>query len=212
MSRTFGEATRGSKSVKFHEKGAGISGILLSAPTEQAVTDINTGKPAYWDDEKTRPKYQWVFELFALKEKVCKCDEWCDGGEKNSEYGSEDDDGVRRMYVSSTQQIRAIANAVRSAGVKSGEPEIGSVLTVQFTGFDKSKQQPGRKPPKVYAAGYTRPTDETRAKAREINGKNTVEDDDTDNEQLIHDLLDEVPENKPMSLQDMGKTLDEINT
>jgi len=158
---------------------------------------------------------QWIFELFALKENVCKCDEFCDGGEKNADYGSEDDDGVRKMYVSSTNQIQSIASAIRQAGVKSGEPEVGGVLTVQFTGFDKAKQQPGRKPPKVYASGYGRPTDETRAKVRELSGSKGLayDEDGPDNAQMIADLLDdtgpEPQEAKRLSLTDM-KSLEDL--
>jgi hypothetical protein len=160
---SFGSETRGTKTVKLHEKGSSFTGIITDVPSLIQQNDFTTGKPAFWDNGD--PKKQFKFPMLSVKEAPCECDEWCEGGAKTADYGSEDDDGFRNLYVPKSGNLtRAISLALKAAGAPGGEPEVGGVLQVTRTGVDHTNAKPGRKPPVSYSATYNRPTEASLAK------------------------------------------------
>ena len=128
------------RSASFRTVGTTVAGVITEEPEVAQQRDFESGEPAFWDKDKTEPKMQLIITL------------------QTQDRDPEDphDDGVRKLYVASSNQRKAIAAAVRAAG-KNGLA-VGGVLSVTYT-KDGVKTGKGN-PPKEYAAQYVPPTGE----------------------------------------------------
>jgi hypothetical protein len=71
----------------------------------------------------------------------------------------EDDDGQRAVWIRGKAMNEAVKAATRDAGAKG--VDVGGQLFIRFTGLGKAEK--GAQPPKLYEAGYRKPTADTRA-------------------------------------------------
>lgn len=134
----------GAPSATFHTPGTEHKGVITNLETMQ-VRNFKTKLPETWDDGN--PKMQAVITLQT--------------DERDPQI--ENDDGVRKLYVSSKGMREAIAGAVRKAGAR--EVTVGGKLAVTFTREGESEN--GLNPPKVYAAAYKPPPAPTHDEAGE---------------------------------------------
>jgi len=125
----------GAPSVKWPTPGTKVVGEIIDLATTQQ-TDFDTGELKFWKDGS--PKMQAVVTLQT--------------DERDPEIP--DDDGKRRLFVSSWRMRNAIADAIKAAGAK--DPEIGGKLAVQFTALGDTETGTSI-PPKLYAAQYKPP-------------------------------------------------------
>lgn len=128
-------------SAKFDVPGKTYAGTLVEIGDEQQASTYDPngpGKPAFWDDEKTRPKMQRRFLI------QCQPDPAIDG-----------DDGMRAIYAvidsKHGSMYAAIHNALATATAT------GGTLSVTFTGTDPLSKNPAN-PRKLYSATYSDPT------------------------------------------------------
>lgn len=124
----------GAPSATFREVGTEHKGVVTALETMQ-VRNFKTKLPETWDDGN--PKMQAVLTLQT--------------DERDPQI--ENDNGVRKLYVSSKGMREAIAAAVRKAG--SSQVLVGGKIAVRFTREGESES--GLNPPKVYAAKYEPP-------------------------------------------------------
>lgn len=126
----------GGSGLKFDQLGVTHSGVITDTPKSVQQTDFKTKQPAFWDDGQ--PKMQAVINL------------------KTDERSPDDpnDEGGRTLYAASTQQKKAIVEAVKASGAK--DIEVGGTLTVQYYANDPTSQNP-QNPKKLYRAHYTPP-------------------------------------------------------
>lgn len=124
-------------SAKFDVIGKTYTGRLVEIGDEHQASTFDPngpGKPAFWDDEKTRPKMQRRFVI--------------QGTPDPSVNG---DDGVRAVYAvidgKDGSLYRAIYDAIKNASA------LGGTLTVTFTGTDPLSKNPAN-PRKLYSAVY----------------------------------------------------------
>ncbi|GII84577.1 hypothetical protein Ssi03_25670 [Sphaerisporangium siamense] len=126
----------GIPSAKFETIGTTVSGPITEQPKVDQQTDIDTGKPLFWDDG--RPRQQLVVTVQTdLRDPAI-----------------EDDDGLRRFYIKFKMQD-AVREAVRKA--RSKGLEIGGVLSITYVADDEAKTR-GKNPAKLYSAVYTPPS------------------------------------------------------
>jgi hypothetical protein len=123
----------GSPSVKFLEIGTKVVGEVVDTATGQQ-RDFKTGELKFWKDGN--PMMQAIITLQT--------------DQRDPEIP--DDDGKRRLFVSSRRMREAIRDAVQAAGAKF--IEVGGKLAVQFT---ERPDDGTENPPKFYAAQYKRP-------------------------------------------------------
>jgi hypothetical protein len=123
----------GAPSVKWPAPGTKVIGEIVETATTQQ-TDFDDGSPKFWKDGS--PKMQAVITL--------QTDE--------RDPDVPDDDGKRRLFVSSWRMRDAIRDAVTNAGAR--HLERGGKLAVQFTALGEGT---GSIPPKLYTAQYKRP-------------------------------------------------------
>ena len=124
----------GSPSAKFPTIGTVVKGeIVDTAVTQQR--DFATGDLKYWKNGD--PMMQAVVTLQT--------------DERDAEI--DDDDGQRRLFVSSKSMREAIRDAVRTANAS--HLKVGGKLAVQYTGDGQPER--GMNPPKLYAAKYEAP-------------------------------------------------------
>jgi hypothetical protein len=128
------------KAAKFNKPGDSVTGTVVSWREAQMMkfdgeAQKPTNEPDFWPDGN--PKMQAIIVL--------------DTGEQDSE----DDDGMRSVYVSSTRAKRALIDALRKGGVK--EPEAGGTLTMTYTGDDPKSKNP-RNPGKMFSASFVKGT------------------------------------------------------
>lgn len=124
----------GGKAAKFQTPGDSITGTITRPYREAQVTKYGTTEPDFWSDGS--PKMQAIIDL--------QTDAREDG----------DDDGVRTLYVASTRQRRALADAIKRAGAR--DLEEGGKLTLTYTGNDPKSKNP-QNPAKMYSAVYEKP-------------------------------------------------------
>lgn len=139
--------SEGAPAISFADdamKGTWVIGLIQKVEKIQQ-TDFVSKKPKFYDEEKTRPMYQYVFTL---------------GTEERKD---EDDDGTRRLYARG-QMIGAIKNALGKAGVTDTPSALGGKLAVCWTGYGEGKE--GLNPPKLYQARF-QATDATSDLANE---------------------------------------------
>lgn len=125
------------KSAKFETPGTTYSGTLVEIGDEQQASTYDPngpGKPAYWDDEKTRPKMQRRFLI------QCAPDPAIEG-----------DDGMRALYPTVDSKQGGLYHAIYEA--LKGQSSLGGTLTVTFTGYDPLSKNP-QNPRKLYTASY----------------------------------------------------------
>jgi hypothetical protein len=114
-------------SVKFAELGDEVDGIITQPPEDRQALDFDTGKPAFWDDEKTQPKMQTRIIL--------------------------DVDGTEHALYASGRLAYAITDAIVAAGAS--DLEVGGRLWVKHTELGERKGK--GKPPKLYKSKYSPP-------------------------------------------------------
>jgi hypothetical protein len=127
----------GAPSVKWPTPGTKVVGEIVNLTTAQQ-TDKETGDLKFWKDG--RPKMQVVATLQT--------------DERDPEIL--DDDGQRRLFVSSWRMRNAIADAIRAAGARG--LEVGGKLAVQFTDTEDAGTSI---PAKRYVAQYKPPAPQT---------------------------------------------------
>jgi hypothetical protein len=125
----------GAPSVKWPAPGTKVIGEIVDTATTQQ-TDFKTGELKFWKDGN--PKMQAVITLQT--------------DERDPEVP--DDDGKRRLFVSSWRMRDAIRDAIKTAGAR--HLEHGGKLAVQFTAIGDDEAGTGN-PPKFYAAQYKPP-------------------------------------------------------
>ena len=137
-----------------------IKGTVTAVEKVQQ-TDFKTKAAKFYDDEKQRPMWQYVFTLAT----------------EDRDPADEDDDGVRRLYARA-QMIGAIANALKKAGISDTPSALGGKLAVRWTGYGE-KADGGMNPPKLYEARF-QATDATADLAAEPAPLEPEPDPDTD--------------------------------
>jgi hypothetical protein len=133
----------GAKAFPFDNVGDTVTAVIVAMEKRQQ-TDMQTGKPAFWDDGN--PKLMLMVTLQT---------DLSDG---------EDDDGMRSVYLrggnhvavsgKGTSSQLAVKDAVRRSG---GKIESGGTLSLQFSGIGKQANK-GFNPPKLYVASYKSPS------------------------------------------------------
>lgn len=131
----------GGKAFEFEPLGATVSGFITDMKKRQQ-SDMQTGKPAYWDNGDPKMMLQIVLQT-----------ELQDDG---------DDDGLRSVYLrggnhtavsgKGTSSLVAVQDAVKRSGSVNGI-QVGGKLTLQYSGVGKSSSK-GFNPPKLYVAAY----------------------------------------------------------
>lgn len=135
----------GSASFKFDNLGDTVKGTIVTVEQAQQ-TDLDTGAPQWWDDNRTRPKLMLKIALqTALRD-------------------NDADDGLRTIYAkggkadaasgTGLSMEQAIITAVQKAGAQSIDE--GAELIVRWTGEGTQKTR-GHNAPKLYTARYTPP-------------------------------------------------------
>jgi hypothetical protein len=114
-------------SVKFAELGDEVDGTITQPPEDMQARDFDTGKPAFWDDEKTQPKMQTRIILNV-------------NGEEQALYAS-------------GRMAWAISSAIGDAGAS--DLEVGGRLWVKHHELGERKGK--GKAPKLYKAKYSVP-------------------------------------------------------
>lgn len=128
----------GGSGLKFETVGTTHTGVITDAPKSVQQNDFKTKLPAFWDEAKTQPKMQAVINL--------KTDQ--------RDPSDPTDEGGRTLYAASSQQKKAIVDAVRASGA--ADIEVGGTLTVQYYADDPTSQNP-QNPKKLYRAHYAPP-------------------------------------------------------
>lgn len=122
----------GSPAAKFPEIGTIVRGeIIDTAVTQQR--DFATGDLKFWKDGN--PAMQAVITLQT---------------DQRDPIEIADDNGQRRLFVSSKNMREAIRDAVRKVG--GSHLEVGGQLAVQYHGDGQAER--GMNPPKLYKAEY----------------------------------------------------------
>lgn len=127
--------------LKFEIIGTTHTGTLteIGEPIQaRAYTPTGDGGPAFWDDEKTRPKMQRRFLL------QCQPDPTIPG-----------DTGIRALYAIVSGKPGGMFWALNTALEQAND--LGGVLTVTYTGDDPESKNP-KNPRKIYAANYVNPS------------------------------------------------------
>lgn len=126
----------------FDTIGATVTGQILTLEEVQQ-TDMDTGQPAFWNDNPTQPKMMYRVTL------------------QTELRDDATDDGKRSVYLrgsrkpESQSSLAAVLAAVRQ--VTGGtELEPGGTLTLTYSGDGEAKKR-GHNPPKLYTASYVRP-------------------------------------------------------
>jgi hypothetical protein len=114
-------------SVKFPELGSEVDGIVTRPPEDRQARDFDTGKPAFWDEDKTQPKMETRIILDV-------------GGTEHALYAS-----GRLAY--------AISDAIREAGAS--DLEVGARLWVKH--HDLGERKGKGKAPKLFKAKVSPP-------------------------------------------------------
>lgn len=115
-------------SVKFAELNDEFDGVITQPPEDRQARDFDTGKPAFWDDEKTQPKMETRIILQAQ-------------------------DGVEYAMYASGRLAWAISAAIGDAGAS--DLEVGGRLWVKHHELGERKGK--GKPPKLYKSKYAPP-------------------------------------------------------
>ena len=137
----------GGKSFSFDNVGTKAAGTIIAAESAQQI-DMDTEKPAFWDDGK--PKMQVIVTLQT---------------DLDEEVG---DDGQRRVYLKGSKphtSLGAVRAAVKTAGA--GGIEVGGRLQLAYTG-DGEPTKKGWNAPKQYVAKYTPPAPVDQAAVDDI--------------------------------------------
>lgn len=127
----------GAPAAKFPTVGTTVEGeIVDTAVTQQR--DFATGDLKFWKDGNPMMQAVVTVQTEGLVD----------------EATGPDDDGQRRLFISSKAMREAVRDAVKAAGTK--HLEIGGTLKVQYTGDGQAEGN--LNPPKQYRAKYTPPT------------------------------------------------------
>ncbi len=128
-------ATSAGRSAKFPNIGDSITGTVRQAPFEKQQTKYGTNELDFWPNGD--PKMAIVIPLStSLREDA-------------------EDDGERAIYITSSRQKRAIADAIRAAGLT--DLSVGATLTLKYVGNDPASKNPAN-PAKMWAAQISAPT------------------------------------------------------
>lgn len=132
----------GRKAAKFENPGAVVGGKIVSPPqTYQEQEVVWDGSRYVKGDFKTFPSGDAIYGIHVDVQTQTR--------------ESDDDDGVRRIFVQGKRLKEAVRDAVRATGAH--RLEVGGELWVKYTG-DGEAANPKATPPKLYAAKYTAPS------------------------------------------------------
>lgn len=125
----------GIPAAKFETIGTTVSGQICAQPEVMQQSDLDTGKPLFWDDG--RPRMQLVVTVQTTM--------------RDPEIP--DDDGKRKFYIRAKLQD-AVRQAVRSSGARG--LDLGGTLAITYVADGEQKKR-GYNPPKIYSATYQAP-------------------------------------------------------
>jgi hypothetical protein len=134
----------GAPAAKFPTVGTTIEGQIIDTTVSQQ-RDFATGDLKFW--KSGDPMMQAVITVQT--------------DQRDPEIA--DDDGQRRLFVSSRAMREAVRDAVKAAGAKLIEP--GGTIKIQYTGDGAAEGN--LNPPKLYRAKYTPPIGVVSASALE---------------------------------------------
>lgn len=125
----------GIPAAKFETIGTTVSGQICAQPEVTQQSDLDTGKPLFWDDG--RPRMQLVVTVQT--------------DQRDPEIT--DDDGKRKFYIRAKLQdaVRAAVRASQAKGL-----EVGGTLAITYVADGEQKKR-GYNPPKLYSATYAPP-------------------------------------------------------
>lgn len=126
----------GIPAAKFETIGTTVSGQICAQPEVTQQSDLDTGKPLFWDDG--RPRMQLVVTVQT--------------DQRDPEIA--DDDGKRKFYIRAKLQD-AVRQAVRASQAKG--LEVGGTLAITYVADGEQKKR-GYNPPKIYSATYAPPS------------------------------------------------------
>lgn len=145
------EVTGSPRTPRFHSVGDEFTGYLLKLPVKRHKTDFISKLPMFWDEEKQRPRYEFIYDFLAVSEtahpKNCH---YC----KKAEPRKDADDGSRRLYASEKQHY-----TVQKAFASVPAPELFGLVMLRYAGDDETKKRAGMEAPKLWTAEYRIPTD-----------------------------------------------------
>jgi len=125
----------GYKTFPFDNIGDTVRGTVIELPVKEQQRDMESNEPAFWDDEKTKPK--WMFRLMI-----------------QTDLRDDDmDDGVRALYLA-WKRLDAVRAAVRES--KSKSIEVGGELALRFLEFGVATRK-GFSQPKIGWKAWYRP-------------------------------------------------------
>lgn len=125
----------GITSAKFDKPGDSVTGTIHAEPQARQQTDFTTGEPLTWANGD--PRMQVIVTL-ATEART-----------------SDDDDGLRNVYIKGKSLTAAVREAVRRTGAPGLEK--GGQLTVTYE-KDGVAEKRGLNPPKLYTASYVPPS------------------------------------------------------
>lgn len=114
-----------------------VGTITKIEKSQQTVYKSNPPIPKFYDEEKTRPMWQYVFTL------------------ATDERNDDDDDGLRRLFAKG-QLLGAVKHVLAKAGVTNTAGALGGMLGVRWSGYGEAKE--GFAAPKQYEARF-KPSD-----------------------------------------------------
>jgi hypothetical protein len=132
---------QGGTSFPFDNHGDSVTGKILNMEEIQQ-TDLDTGKPAFWDDGKPKMQFRVTLQT-ELSDDV-------------------DDDGQRTIYLRGSRKpeakstLSAVLAAVK-ATTGATALDVGGVLTLTYVSDGVAKQR-GYNAPKQYSATYRPPS------------------------------------------------------
>lgn len=126
-------------------RGVPRGGVIVDEPVVQQMTEMGTGRPLFWDAERTRPKNQMIVTL--------RCDGTKGGALDERNPQNPHDDGKRRLYIRG-YMVNAVRDALQAAGAEG--LRLGGELYVAWVD-EKPSKTPSFDPARLYAARYVPP-------------------------------------------------------
>lgn len=175
------------RSPRFHNIADTFVGLVLKPPVSRQKTKFGTNDPDFWDEEKTRPRMEHIYEFLLISETAhpehCY---FC----KKLKPREDVDTGARRLYASDKMhwEIQKAMGAVE-------KPELYGPLVLRYEADDTAKKKPGFEAPKIYRAAYRNPTDDEVNRVDEFLG--IEESQEFSTASLEQDLRDLVESSEP---------------
>lgn len=130
--------SEGAPAISFKDEsmnGRWIVGTVVHVEKRQQ-TDYHTKRPKFYDEEKTRPMWGYVFTLAT----------------DTADSTDPDDDGMRRLFTRGGL-MGAVIGALKKAGISDTPSALGGKLGVRWNGYGEQKEGAAQ-PPKKYEAKF----------------------------------------------------------